>query len=167
MRLKFATASALVMGLAILPISARQVDAAPGYSYSIVGNPADVVTPTSGLLVLQGGGTDVDENFVRMGAKAGGGDFVVIRASGTDAYNPYIYSLCSCDSVATIVFKNRNAAFQPFVIDTIRNAEAVFIAGGDQSKYVQFWKNTPSRTRSTSWPPSRRPWAAPARAWPS
>ncbi|HET6899838.1 MAG TPA: cyanophycinase [Vicinamibacteria bacterium] len=140
MRLKFATASALVMGLAL---SAQRVDAAPGYSYSIVGNPADVVTPTSGLLVLQGGGTDVDENFVRMGAKAGGGDFVVIRASGTDAYNPYIHSLCSCDSVATIVFKNRNAAFQPFVIDTIRNAEAVFIAGGDQSKYVQFWKNTP------------------------
>ena len=143
MRLKFATASALVIGLAVLVVAAQRADAAPGYSYSVVGNPADVVTPTSGLLVLQGGGTDVDENFVRMGARAGGGDFVVIRASGTDAYNPYIYSLCSCDSVATIVFKNRNAAFQPFVIDTIRNAEAVFIAGGDQSKYVQFWKNTP------------------------
>ena len=78
-----------------------------------------------------------------MGARAGGGDFVVIRASGTDAYNPYIYELCSCDSVATIVFKNRNAAFNEFVIETIRNAEALFIAGGDQSEYVQFWKNTP------------------------
>lgn len=117
--------------------------AAPGYQHSIVGNPADVVTSTSALLVLQGGGTDVDENFVRMGARAGGGDFVVIRASGTDAYNPYIYDLCSCDSVATIVFKNRNAAFDPFVIQTIRNAEALFIAGGDQSEYVHFWKNTP------------------------
>ena len=143
MRLKFATASALVSGMGILLISAPRADAAPGYSYSVIGNPADVVTATSGLLVLQGGGTDVDENFVRMGAKAGGGDFVVIRASGTDAYNPYIYSLCSCDSVATIVFKNRKAAFQPFVIDTIRNAEALFIAGGDQSDYVNFWKNTP------------------------
>lgn len=117
--------------------------AAPGYQYSVVGNPADVVTSTSGLLVLQGGGTDVDENFRRMGAHAGGGDFVVIRASGTDAYNPYIYDLCACDSVATIVFKNRNAAFDQFVIDTIRNAEALFIAGGDQSDYVQFWKSTP------------------------
>src|SRR4029079_9369896 len=143
MQLNFATAGGLVSALGILLVSAPRAQAAAGYSYSVVGNPADVVTPTSGLLVLQGGGTDVDENFVRMGARAGGGDFVVIRASGTDAYNPYIYSLCSCDSVATIVFKNRNAAFQPFVIDTIRNAEAVFIAGGDQSKYVQFWKNTP------------------------
>jgi cyanophycinase len=117
--------------------------AAPGYQYTVVGNPADVVTSTSGLLVLQGGGTDVDENFVRMGARSGGGDFVVIRASGTDAYNPYIYDLCSCDSVATIVFKNRNAVSDPFVIETIRNAEALFIAGGDQSDYVKLWKGTP------------------------
>jgi cyanophycinase len=117
--------------------------AAPNYTYSVVGNPGDVVTPTTGLLVMQGGGTDVDENFVRMGAHAGGGDFVVIRASGTDAYNPYIYSLCSCDSVATIIFKNRKASFNEFVIQTIRNAEAVFIAGGDQSDYVKLWKGTP------------------------
>ena len=124
-------------------VVAGPVWAAPGYQHFVVGNPGDVVTPTSGLLVLQGGGTDVDENFVRMGARAGGGDFVVIRASGTDAYNPYIYGLCSCDSVETIIFKNRNAAFDAFVISRIRNAEALFIAGGDQSQYVQFWKNTP------------------------
>ncbi len=131
------------MRLGLLVAHAATAGAAPGYSYSVVGNPADVVTSTSGLLVLQGGGTDVDENFVRMGARSGGGDFVVIRASGTDAYNPYIYDLCACDSVATIVFKNRNAAFNAFVIETIRNAEALFIAGGDQSRYVQFWKGTP------------------------
>ena len=41
------------------------------------------------------------------------------------------------------MFKNRKVAFQPFVIETIRNAEALFIAGGDQSNYVDFWKNTP------------------------
>src|SRR5262245_21283220 len=130
-------------GLGVLLLCASTAGAAPGYQYSVVGNPADVVTPTSGLLVLQGGGTDVDENFVRRGARAGGGDFVVIRASGTDAYNPYIYGLCNCDSVATIVFKNHQASFNAFVIDTIRNAEALFIARGDQSDYVQLWKNTP------------------------
>jgi cyanophycinase-like exopeptidase len=139
------TSLALFIGLVGLSLAGwtTTATAAPGYQYFIVGNPADVVTSTSGLLVLQGGGTDVDENFVRMGAHGGGGDFVVIRASGTDAYNPYIYDLCSCDSVATIVFKNRNAAFNEFVIETIRNAEALFIAGGDQSEYVKFWKGTP------------------------
>jgi cyanophycinase len=129
--------------LCLVLLCARPADAAQGYQHFVIGNPGDVVTPTDGLLVLQGGGTDIDENFVRMGVRAGGGDFVVIRASGTDAYNPYIYGLCSCDSVATIIFKNRQASFNAFVIDTIRNAEALWIAGGDQSKYVEFWKNTP------------------------
>jgi cyanophycinase-like exopeptidase len=29
------------------------------------------------------------------------------------------------------------------VLATIRNAEALFIAGGDQSRYVRFWQGTP------------------------
>ena len=72
-----------LLGLSLL-LTAR-LEAAPGYKYTVVGNPADVTTETTGLLVLQGGGTDVDQNFVAMGAHSGGGDFVVIRASGTDA----------------------------------------------------------------------------------
>ena len=81
MRSRFVKLSG-VLGLCLSGWATTAV-AAPGYQYFVVGNPADVVTSTSGLLVLQGGGTDVDENFVRMGARAGGGDFVVIRASGT------------------------------------------------------------------------------------
>lgn len=133
--------TALLAALALC--SGASSFAAPNYAHYVVGNPADVTTAATPLLVLQGGGTDVDENFVRMGARSGGGDFVVIRASGTDAYNPYIYGLCGCDSVETFVFKNRNASFNAFVLDHIRNAEALFIAGGDQSEYVSFWKNTP------------------------
>jgi len=134
----------LLAVVALAVCGAAPTCAEPGYKYSVVGNPADVTTTTSPLLVMQGGGTDVDQNFVRMGAAAGGGDFVVIRASGTDAYNPYILGLCGCDSVATIIFKNHNGAFQPFVIQQIMNAEALFIAGGDQSDYVKLWKGTPT-----------------------
>jgi cyanophycinase-like exopeptidase len=133
----------ILMGSFILMLSAPPAMAASGYSSFIVGNPGDVVRPTTGLWVMQGGGTDVDENFVRMGAASGGGDFVVIRVGGTDAYNQYILDLCHCDSVETIVFKNKNASTDPVVIQKIRNAEALFIAGGDQSDYVNFWKNTP------------------------
>ena len=124
-------------------LTAAPLAAARGYQHFIVGNPADVATPMRGLLVLQGGGTDVDQNYIAMGARSGGGDFVVIRASGADDYNPYIFELCRCDSVATIVFEKRKASFDRFVIETIRNAEALFIAGGDQSKYVKLWKDTP------------------------
>ena len=68
MSLKSSVVIVLTVGLGCV-LGARPAAAAPGYQYFVVGNPADVVTPTSGLLVLQGGGTDVDENFVRMGAR--------------------------------------------------------------------------------------------------
>ena len=131
--------------LVMLTWNARggEVREGAGYSYYLTGNPADVVTPTRGLLVLQGGGDDIDQNYVQMGAKGGGGDFLVLRASGGDEYNELIHALCHCDSVATLVFDSRDAAAEPFVIETIRNAEALFIAGGDQSRYVRFWKGTP------------------------
>jgi len=115
----------------------------PGFTYYLTGNPADVVRQTRGLWVAQGGGDDVDENYVRMGAYGGGGDFVVLRASGADDYNDYIFELCNCDSVETIVFDKDAGTADPFVIRTIRNAEAVFIAGGDQSNYIRYWKDTP------------------------
>jgi len=117
--------------------------AAEDFQYYAVGNTEDVVTDTRGLIVMQGGGDDVDFNYQRMGEYSGGGDFVVLRASGGDDYNPYILDLCNCDSVETIVFENRDAAYDEFVIHKIKSAEALFIAGGDQSRYVRFWKGTP------------------------
>jgi len=115
----------------------------PGYKYYLTGSPGDVVRETRGLWVAQGGGDDVDENYVRMGAYGGGGDFVVLRASGADDYNQYIFDLCGCDSVETFVFDKGAGTADPFVIQTIRNAEALFIAGGDQSNYIRYWKDTP------------------------
>jgi cyanophycinase-like exopeptidase len=113
------------------------------YRYYLTGNAADVQRPTRGLIVLQGGGDDVDENYSHMGAMGGGGDFVVLRASGDDEYNDYIYKLCHCDSVETLVVDNREAASDPFVVNKVRNAEALWIAGGDQGNYIRFWKSTP------------------------
>jgi cyanophycinase-like exopeptidase len=123
--------------------SAKAAREGPGFRYYVVGNPADVERPTRGLWVAQGGGDDVDANYVRMGEYGGGGDFVVLRASGADDYNDYIFGLCRCDSVETIVFDKGAATADPFVIETIRNAEALFIGGGDQSNYIRYWKDTP------------------------
>jgi cyanophycinase-like exopeptidase len=78
-----------------------------------------------------------------MGEYGGGGDFVVLRASGKDEYNDYVFEHCGCDSVETIVFDRGAATSDPFVLATIRNAEAVFIAGGDQSNYTRYWQDTP------------------------
>jgi len=118
--------------------------AAKQYSYFRVGNPDDVTASTTPGTVLMGGGTDVDAAFQWMCQRAGNGDFLVIRATGTDAYNPYIQQLCpGINSVATLIIPNRTAASDPFVTAAIQDAEALWIAGGDQSNYINFWKGTP------------------------
>lgn len=115
----------------------------PRYTYYLTGNGADAVGTTTFGLGLMGGGTDVDALFTWMAARAGGGDFVVIRASGADGYNQYVYDFGGFDSVETLVLPTRAVSSDPFVVQTIRRAEALFIAGGDQSNYVNFWKGTP------------------------
>ncbi|MEQ1830368.1 MAG: cyanophycinase, partial [Pirellula sp.] len=120
------------------------------FDYWRIGSPIDDDTETarSGGLAMVGGGTDVDEVFEWMGTKAmgkkdGGGDFLVIRATGTDAYNPYIDELVpGMNSVATLLIPDATAASDPRVAQIIRNAEAIFIAGGDQGDYAKFWNDT-------------------------
>jgi cyanophycinase len=126
-------------------LAAAAVHGAPRarYDYYLTGNAADAFGTTEFGIGLMGGGTDVDELFAWMGDRAGGGDFVVIRASGADGYNQYVFDLAPFDSVETLVLKNRAASSDPFVLKTILNAEALFIAGGDQSNYVNYWKGTP------------------------
>jgi cyanophycinase-like exopeptidase len=123
--------------------------AAKKYEYYFVGNPADVSRPmpSQSSFVLMGGGPDVDVAFQWMIEKSGGGNFVVIRAAGTDAYNPYIFALGgngtgSLKSVETLVIPSVDAANDEFVLERVRGAEALFIAGGDQSDYIKLWQNT-------------------------
>jgi cyanophycinase len=135
---------ALCLALFLALAFASPASAAKSYSYFRVGSPTDVATSTTPGTVLMGGGTDVDAAFQWMCARSGGGDFLVIRATGTDAYNPYIQQLCPNEnSVATLIIPNRAEASDPFVISTIQSAEALWIAGGDQSNYINFWKGTP------------------------
>jgi cyanophycinase len=113
------------------------------YKYFRTGNPADISTKTVSGFALMGGGKDQDEAFQWLCNKSGGGDFLVIRATGTDAYNDYVAHLCKQNSAATLIIPSREAAMDPFVATTIRNAEVLFIAGGDQANYVRNWQGTP------------------------
>ena len=120
-----------------------------GFQTFTVGNTGDAppspnITPG---LVLMGGGTDVDAAFQWMCQRAGGGDFLVIRTTGTDAYNPYIQELCpQMDSVETIIITSITGANSAYVSNQIQNAEALWIAGGDQSTYVNLWRGTAVQT---------------------
>lgn len=114
-------------------------------TYFLTGSAADARAATSPGYVLMGGGKDVDSAFEWLIRKSGGGDIVVIRASGADGYNPYINGLGHVDSVESLVIATPEAARDPFVLDRIRKAEALFIAGGDQWNYVRVWGASPVR----------------------
>jgi len=91
-----------------------------------------------------GGGADQDAAFEWLCERAGNGNFVILRASGGDAYNPYVKKLCpALSAVETLIITSRSGANQPFVAERIRAASALFIAGGSQDNYINFWQRTP------------------------
>lgn len=122
--------------------------AAPAYDYFLTGNPADAQPAhTTGGLLLAGGGTDNDDAFRWFVKSAGGGDIVILRASGKDGYNDYLFTkIGGVDSVETLVFHDRSASTDSRVLEIIAHADGIFLAGGDQSKYVTYWKGTPVAT---------------------
>ena len=111
-------------------------------SLGIICDTADVITVTKPGVVLMGGGKDVDGAFKCMIEKSGGGNVVVIRASGTNAYNNYIYDLGKVSSVETLKIDSRELANNDTIARMIRNAEMLWIAGGDQSNYMRYWRGT-------------------------
>ncbi len=120
--------------------------AAQDYTYYLTGDTTDIdATNTTPLVVLAGGGIDNDAAMRRFLTAAGGGDIVVIRASGSDGYNDYLFAELGVPvhSVETIRFDGPGAAFDDFVIERIRAAEGLFIAGGDQTDYWTYWRDTP------------------------
>ncbi|QKJ64134.1 GEVED domain-containing protein [Flavobacterium sp. M31R6] len=110
-----------------------------------VGSTTDKVTTTTGGVLLDGGKESNDNAFRWFLGKAGGGDVVVIRASGANGHNDYFYSQLgvTLNSVETILIDTRAKASLAEIATKIRNAEALFIAGGNQYDYISYWKDTP------------------------
>lgn len=118
---------------------------AQGYTSWLTGSSEDAdVQPEFGLC-LMGGASESDEGMTWFLERANGGDVVVIRTSGSDGYNNYMFSELgvTLNSVETIRFDSPEAAFDPYVIERLNSAEAIWMAGGNQATYVNYWKDTP------------------------
>jgi cyanophycinase len=122
-----------------------------GFAYYRYGSQSDkYVDSLDGGLALAGGGTDVDRVFTFMGDNANNGDFLVLGTTGKNVYNSYIYRLLDSgatklNSVSTLIITSSaattNQQSREFIVNAINNAEAIFIEGGDQSTYVDLWKD--------------------------
>jgi len=106
-------------------------------------------------LVLMGGGKEVNAAFTnRAYPIINGGDIVVLRASGTNGYQSYLYNTLvqelpaelrtalQPNSVETLLVDSRAKAESAYVANAVARANMVWMAGGDQSAYIANWRDT-------------------------
>jgi len=141
-RVKFAKACLLALTLLAAPLNAHAQDGGPGYAHYMAGD-RSLSTPgrrAPGLLLSGGGDWDV-EAFRWFVARAGHGHIVVLRASQKgELGEAFLKEIGGVASVETFVFSERKAAYDPRILAALERADGVFIAGGDQSRYVRFWQ---------------------------
>src|SRR5690606_11064323 len=132
----------LVVALLALPAAHAL---AADYERHVIGDRALATpgTPAPGLLLMGGG----DRNTAALRwflDKAGNGHVVVLRASlGGEIGQEFHDEVGGVASVETFVFGNRQAAHDRRLLASMRKADGIFIAGGDQSRYLRYWKGTP------------------------
>ncbi len=140
--------------LTVLALGAALASQAPTAQAKVTryltGSGADVAPALFGPAHdLGGGGTDVDPAIQWMIDQVRGCtscatklDVVILRATGSNGYNAPIFAMNGVDSVETLVITKRADADTAAVETTVRNAEVVFFAGGDQCDYVTLFKGT-------------------------
>jgi cyanophycinase len=150
----------LVFSLLAFPLAAQSARPAKpsDLTHFFTGNatrPAAKQPVGGPALLPMGGGAEVDQAFATFAYPIiNGGDIVVLRASGTNGYQTYLYSeivqlipqplraALQPNSVETLVINTRAKANTDYVEWVISGANMIFMAGGDQSDYTQFWRGT-------------------------
>src|SRR5579862_7241061 len=135
----------ILLGLSLASPVRAGADAGAGYQTFVSGDEAaHTPDPIVGGLLLNGGGAWNHEAFRWFTAHAGHGHIVVLRASGTTESQDEFYNVIKgVLSVRTFLFTDRKAASDPRVLEAVKSADGIFIAGGDQSNYVRMWRGTP------------------------
>lgn len=146
MRGWFALLVAAGLSLAPAPTlaNAREAKDKP-YEHYLFGRP-DTPTPgpVSGGLLLMGGGDRNLEAMKWFFAKAGNGHIVVLSASyGKEIGQEFFHDIGGVRSVEIFVFHGRSQASERKILDRLKRADGIFIAGGDQARYVRYWRDTP------------------------
>lgn len=136
--------SRFTFSLFFLTLLLQNLSICQSYTSYFTGNSTDSVATPSGGVCLMGGATEDDQAMTWFLQRAAGGDILILRASGSDGYNDYLYSDLgiAVNSVETIVFHQATAAQDPYIHQRIQQAEAIWLAGGDQWDYVSYWRNT-------------------------
>lgn len=136
----------VLIGVAVMTVAmGAPATRGPAYeAYQIGDFDAPRPAATQAGLMLMGGGEWADDAFHWLTQHAGHGHMLILRASGGADLQEQLYrQIGGVASVQTLVFRDRKAASDPQVLAAIRHADGIFIAGGDQSNYIRYWKGTP------------------------
>jgi cyanophycinase-like exopeptidase len=116
---------------------------AQGFTSFITGNANDASSNPEFGICLMGGSSENDQAMQWFLNLADGGDVLVLRTSGGDGYNDYMFNQLgvNLNSVETILINQASGATSPYVLQKISQAEAIWFAGGDQADYVNFFKD--------------------------
>lgn len=141
MKTKIMMALSLIVSL-LIP---GQVSAA---TYTVACGTANhtVTTSQASLLVggAEAGATGEVEATQWLLNHAKGGDYLVLRSGGTGGQASWVCSTFASliGSAAEQSIDSRSDANNASIAQRIRDAEIIFIAGGDQNKYEDYWKDT-------------------------
>lgn len=102
--------------------------------------------------MIHGGSSEDDVIYTRFVEAADRGHIVTLGAvqdpgsyPDLNFWNGYFMGL-GATSAETLNTETRDEALDPGLAAAIDRADAVFIRGGDQSRYVAFWRDTPVHT---------------------
>jgi cyanophycinase len=99
------------------------------------------------ILLIGGaeGGTEGEDAATRWFLKqANYGDYLVLRCGGAGRQAQWIADNYPdlINSTAELSIDSREAANNPKVVQYIKDADALYLAGGDQNKYEDYWEGT-------------------------
>jgi beta-aspartyl-peptidase (threonine type) len=135
---------AVVIGLWVTPAVAKEAKEKAAEHYVFGKRNSPTPGPVSGGLLLMGGGDRNVDAMKWFFAKAGNGHIVVISASyGQEIGEEFYKEIGGIQSAEIFVFHARSQAYDKKILDRLRKADGIFIAGGDQARYVRYWRGTP------------------------
>ena len=133
---------AALCGLFPLTMAAAKEKPVEHYVFGKLGS--DTPGPVSGGLLLMGGGDRNTDAMKWFFGKAGNGHIVVLSASyGKEIGDEFYHDLGGIRSVEIFVMHARSQSTDRRILERLRKADGIFIAGGDQSRYVRYWRGTP------------------------
>ena len=133
-----------LIGLSLAPAVAQKAKVEP-YEHFVFGKlNSSTPGPVSGGLLLLGGGDRNIDSMKWFFGKAGRGHIVVISASyGKEIGEEFFNDIGGIQSTEIFVFHDRSQSTDRKILDRLRKADGIFIAGGDQARYVRYWRGTP------------------------